>query len=224
MPTASAYAARDAMSPLGPLSIQRRDVGPRDVEIDILFCGVCHSDLHTARSEWPGTVYPCVPGHEIIGRVTAVGTEVTRFRVGQMAGVGCLVDSCQQCASCHEGLEQYCDRGMTMTYNSPDAHIPGQMTYGGYSTSITVTDGFVLSVPDSLDPAAAAPLLCAGITTYSPLRHWNAGPGKKVGIAGLGGLGHMVVKLAHAMGAETVLFTTSPARSPTACGWVQTPW
>ncbi len=210
--TASAYAASDAMSPLRPLSIQRRDVGPRDVRIDILYCGVCHSDLHTARSEWPGTVYPCVPGHEIVGRVTAVGAEVTKFGMGQTVAVGCLVDSCQQCSSCHEGLEQYCDRGMTMTYNSPDAHIPGQMTYGGYSTSITVTEGFVLSVPDSLDPAAAAPLLCAGITTYSPLRHWNAGPGRKVGIAGLGGLGHMGVKLSHAMGAETVLFTTSVSK------------
>ena len=212
MPSVSAYAASDASSPLGPLAIQRRDVGPRDVQIDILYCGVCHSDLHTARSEWPGTVYPCVPGHEIVGRVAAVGAEVTKFSVGQTAAVGCLVDSCQQCASCHEGLEQYCDTGMTMTYNSPDAHIPGQMTYGGYSTSITVTEAFVLRVPDSLDPAAAAPLLCAGITTYSPLRHWNAGPGKKVGIAGLGGLGHMAVKLSHAMGAETVLFTTSAGK------------
>lgn len=212
MPSVSAYAASDASSPLGPLAIQRRDVGPRDVQIDILYCGVCHSDLHTARSEWPGTVYPCVPGHEIVGRVVAVGTEVTKFSVGQTAAVGCLVDSCQQCASCHEGLEQYCDAGMTMTYNSPDPHIPGQMTFGGYSTSITVTEGFVLRVPDSLDPAAAAPLLCAGITTYSPLRHWNAGPGMKVGIAGLGGLGHMGVKLSRAMGAETVLFTTSAGK------------
>ncbi len=212
MPTVSAYAARDAVSPLGPHTIQRRDLGPTDVQIDILFCGVCHSDLHTARSEWPGTVYPCVPGHEIVGRVAAVGADVTRFAVGATVGVGCLVDSCQQCQSCRDGLEQYCDVGMVMTYNSPDPHLPGQMTYGGYSTSITVTEHFVLQIPDALDPAAAAPLLCAGITTYSPLRHWGAGPGKKVGIVGLGGLGHMGVKLAHAMGAETVLFTTSAGK------------
>lgn len=209
MPTASAYASNDASSALGPLSVTRRDVGPTDVQLDILFCGVCHSDLHTARSEWPGTVYPCVPGHEIIGRVTAVGDKVSKVEVGQMVGVGCLVDSCQQCASCADGLEQYCERGMVMTYNSPDPHLPGQMTYGGYSTSVTVTERFVLRLPDGLDPAAAAPLLCAGITTYSPLRHWGAGRGRKVGVVGLGGLGHMAVKLSHAMGAQTVLFTTS---------------
>jgi alcohol dehydrogenase (NADP+) len=212
MPNASAYAALDATSPLGPLTVARREVGPRDVQIEILYCGVCHSDLHTARSEWPGTVYPCVPGHEIIGRVTAVGAEVTRIGVGQMAGVGCLVDACQACASCAEGLEQYCETGMVMTYNSPDAQMPGQMTYGGYSTQITVTERFVLRIPDALDPAAAAPLLCAGITTYSPLRHWQAGPGKKVGIVGLGGLGHMGVKLSHAFGAHTILFTSSASK------------
>ena len=213
MPTVTnAFGGADAVSPLGPLSILRRDVGPSDVQIEILFCGVCHSDLHTVRSEWPGTVYPCVPGHEIVGRVTAVGSSVSRFAVGQLAAVGCLVDSCQHCGSCDEGLEQYCETGMTMTYNSPDAHLPGQMTYGGYSTSITVTERFVLRVPEGLDLAATAPLLCAGITTYSPLRHWGAGPGRKVGIVGLGGLGHMGVKLSHAMGAHTVLFTSSPGK------------
>lgn len=212
MPTpARAYAAHSATSPLAPLTITRRDVGPHDVQIEILFCGVCHSDLHTARSEWPGTVYPCVPGHEIVGRVTAVGSAVTKLAVGQTAAVGCLVDACQHCASCDEGLEQYCP-GMVPTYNGPDAHLPGQMTYGGYSTSVTVTDRFVLRVPDGLDPAAAAPLLCAGITTYSPLRHWGAGPGCKVGVVGLGGLGHMAVKLSHALGAETVLFTSTPGK------------
>jgi alcohol dehydrogenase (NADP+) len=208
-----AYAAFDEQSPLGPLTITRRDPGPTDVQIEILYCGVCHSDIHTARSEWPGTVYPCVPGHEILGRVTAVGNAVRKFAVGDLAAVGCLVDSCRTCESCKAGLEQYCDVfGFVMTYNSPDAHLPGQVTYGGYSTSITVTEDFVLKVPASLDPAAAAPLLCAGITTYSPLRHWGAGPGKKVGIVGLGGLGHMGVKFSHAFGAETVLFTTSPGK------------
>ena len=209
----SAYAAADATSPFGPLTITRRDPGPTDVQIDIRYCGVCHSDLHTARSEWPGTVYPCVPGHEILGTVTAVGDAVTKFAIGDTAAVGCLVDSCRTCESCKDGLEQYCANfGSTMTYNSPDKHLPGQMTYGGYSTSITVTEDFVLKVAPSLDPASAAPLLCAGITTYSPLRHWGAGPGKKVGIVGLGGLGHMGVKFAHAFGAHTVLFTTSASK------------
>jgi uncharacterized zinc-type alcohol dehydrogenase-like protein len=214
MPTsASAYAATGKTTPLGPLTITRRDPGPTDVQIDIRYCGVCHSDLHTVRSEWPGTVYPCVPGHEILGTVTAVGDAVTRFKVGDTAAVGCLVDSCRTCESCKEGLEQYCANfGFTLTYNSPDKHLPGQMTYGGYSTGITVTEDFVLKVAPSLDPASAAPLLCAGITTYSPLRHWGAGPGKKVGIVGLGGLGHMGVKFAHAFGAHTVLFTTSASK------------
>ncbi len=209
----AAYAAHDPTSPLSPLKITRRDPGPTDVAIDILYCGVCHSDLHTARSEWPGTVYPCVPGHEILGKVTAVGNDVTKFKVGDTAAVGCLVDSCRTCASCAAGLEQYCDNfAMVMTYNGPDAHGAGPVTYGGYSASITVTEDFVLKVPESLDPAGAAPLLCAGITTYSPLRHWGAGPGKKVGIVGLGGLGHMGVKFAHAFGAHTVLFTTSAGK------------
>ncbi|HTV01067.1 MAG TPA: NAD(P)-dependent alcohol dehydrogenase [Luteitalea sp.] len=208
----AAYAAADKTAPLGPLTITRRDPGPTDVQIDIRYCGVCHSDLHTARSEWPGTVYPVVPGHEILGTVTAVGTAVTKFKVGDTAAVGCLVDSCRTCASCKDGLEQFCTGGMVMTYNSPDPSLPGQMTYGGYSSSVTVTEDFVLKVAGTLDPAAAAPLLCAGITTYSPLRHWGAGPGKKVGIVGLGGLGHMGVKFAHAFGAHTVLFTTSASK------------
>jgi len=210
---ASAYAAQSADAPLGPFAFQRRQPGPADVHLEILYCGVCHSDLHTARSEWPGTVYPVVPGHEIVGRVVSVGSSVTKFKGGDMAAVGCLVDSCRDCPSCDENLEQYCEKGMVLTYNSPDSHIPGAMTYGGYSTQIVVDQHFVLRVPASLDPAAAAPLLCAGITTYSPLRHWHAGPGKKVGIVGLGGLGHMGVKLAHAMGARTVLFTTSPGKA-----------
>jgi uncharacterized zinc-type alcohol dehydrogenase-like protein len=209
----AAFAAFDKSSPLGPLTITRRDPGPKDVQMDILYCGVCHSDLHTVRDEWGGAVYPVVPGHEILGRVTAVGSAVRKFKVGDTAAVGCLVDSCRQCASCKDGLEQYCDTGgAVFTYGAPDPNMPGQMTYGGYSTSITVTEDFVLSVSETLDPAGAAPLLCAGITLYSPLRHWGAGPGKKVGIVGLGGLGHMGVKFSHALGAETVLFTTSASK------------
>ena len=209
MSTARAYAAFDAKKPLGELAIERRAPGPDDVEIDILFCGVCHSDLHTVRSEWPGTVYPVVAGHEIVGKVTAVGKDVRKFKVGDSAAVGCLVDSCRSCPSCEDHLEQFCEKGFTLTYNSPDVHLPGKMTYGGYSTSIVVDQRFVLSISPKLDLAAAAPLLCAGITTYSPLRHWKVGKGSKVGIVGLGGLGHMGVKLAAAMGAHTVLFTTS---------------
>ena len=210
---ASGFAAHSADTPLGPFAFNRRAPGPRDVHIEILFCGVCHSDLHTARSEWPGTVYPVVPGHEIVGRVVSVGGAVKRFKAGDLAAVGCLVDSCRDCPSCSDNLENYCEKGMVLTYNSPDAHIPGAMTYGGYSTQIVVDEHFVLRLPASLDPAAAAPLLCAGITTYSPLRHWKATAGKKVGIVGLGGLGHMGVKLSHAMGAHTVLFTTSPGKA-----------
>jgi uncharacterized zinc-type alcohol dehydrogenase-like protein len=211
MSITAAYAAPSASAPLAPWSLTRRSPGPRDVDIEILYCGVCHSDLHTARGEWGGTEYPCVPGHEIIGRVSAVGADVTRFSPGQIVGVGCMVDSCRQCPSCDEGLEQYCERGFTGTYNAPDK-ISGGITYGGYSTRIVVDQDFVLRVPDTLNPAAAAPLLCAGITTYSPLRHWKVGPGMKVGIVGLGGLGHMAVKLAHAMGATVSLFTTSPGK------------
>ncbi len=214
MPSARAYAVTSATSTFAPLSIPRRDPGPTDVVLDVHFCGLCHSDLHTARGEWPGTVYPCVPGHELAGVVTAVGAEVTRFAKGDRVGVGCMVGSCRTCASCTAGLEQYCDRGGTVfTYNSPDRHLPGHPTYGGYATHCVVDQDFVLKIPDGLDLAAAAPLLCAGITTYSPLVRWGAGPGRRVGVVGLGGLGHMAIKLAHAMGAHTTLFTTSPAKA-----------
>jgi uncharacterized zinc-type alcohol dehydrogenase-like protein len=217
MSRALAFAAHDSKGPLRPFSFDRRDVGPRDVRIDITFCGVCHSDLHTARGEWAGTAYPCVPGHEIIGRVAEVGREVTKFRVGQTAAVGCMVGSCGACKSCEAGLEQYCTgaSGTVFTYNSRDARSPqpNGITYGGYSNHIVVDQGFCLRVPENLDPAAAAPLLCAGITLYSPLAYWGAGKGKKVGIVGLGGLGHMGVKLSHALGAETVLFTTSASKA-----------
>lgn len=182
-----------------------------DVEMEILFCGVCHSDLHTARNEWPGTLYPCVPGHEIVGRVTRVGSKVTKFKVGDLSAVGCMVDSCRKCENCKAGFEQFCLAFPVFTYNGVDKHLGGH-TFGGYSTSIVVDEAFTLRVPAGLDLAATAPLLCAGITTYSPMRHWKAGPGKKVGVMGLGGLGHMAVKFAHAFGAHTVLFTTSPGK------------
>src|SRR3984957_10997636 len=204
------YAAQSASSPLAPFSLTRGEPLEKDVVIDILYCGVCHSDLHQVRSDWAGTRYPCVPGHEIIGRVAAVGSKVTGFAVGQFAGVGCMVDSCREYASCEHGLEQYCERGFTGTYNG---HISGagENTYGGYSERIGVDEKFVLRIRHAESQlAAAAPLLCAGITTWSPLRHWGAGPGKKVGIVGIGGLGHMGVKLSHALGAHTVAFTTSP--------------
>ncbi len=209
---ANGFAAFDPKSPLGPFNFERRAPGPRDVQIDILYCGVCHSDLHTVKSEWQGTTYPCIPGHEILGRVVGVGDQVTKFKKGDLAAVGCMVDSCRTCPDCLEGLEQYCTNGGTFTYNSADKHLGG-VTYGGYSTGITVDQDFVLQVSSKLDPAGAAPLLCAGITTWSPLRHWNAGPGKKVGVVGLGGLGHMAVKLASALGAEVVLFTSSPGKT-----------
>jgi uncharacterized zinc-type alcohol dehydrogenase-like protein len=213
MTQAAAYAVFDKSSPFKPFQFDRRELTARDVQFDILFCGVCHSDLHTARAEWPGTVYPCVPGHEIVGRVTRVGSDVKGFKPGDLAAVGCMVDSCKTCPSCREGHQQYCDNNdITFTYNSPDKHLPGKMTYGGYSSTIVVDERFCLHVSDQLPLAAVAPLLCAGITLYSPLKHWNTGPGKKVGIVGLGGLGHMGVKLAHAMGAHTVLFTTSPGK------------
>ena len=212
MKKVASYAAAGPKAPLAPLAIERRDPGADDVEIEIQYCGVCHSDLHTARDEWGGTVYPVVPGHEIVGRVTRVGGGVSKFKAGEVVGVGCMVDSCQRCASCAEGLEQYCENGFTGTYNSPDKHTGGS-THGGYSTSVVVDQKFVLRIPEGLDPAAAAPLLCAGITTYSPLRHWRIGKGHKVGVVGLGGLGHMAIKIAHAMGAEVVLFTTSPGKS-----------
>lgn len=213
MSNAKAYAAFDASTPLAPFDFDRRELGARDVQIEIKFCGVCHSDLHTARSEWPGTVYPVVPGHEIVGVVSGVGSSVTKYTQGDLVGVGCLVDSCRECSSCKASEEQYCDNfGMVFTYNSPDKHLPGKMTYGGYSNRIVVDQDFVLSISPKLDLAATAPLLCAGITTYSPLRHWNVGKGMKVGIVGLGGLGHMGVKFSHALGAETVLFTTSESK------------
>ncbi len=206
-----AYAAQDASSPLAAFEIQRRDPGPEDVQIEILYCGVCHSDLHTARNEWHNTLYPSVPGHEIVGRVVAVGNKVQGYSVGDLAGVGCMVDSCGHCDSCHEGEEQYCENGFTGTYNGP--LFGGENTYGGYSQTIVVKQSFVLHIKhDEKHLAHVAPLLCAGITTYSPLRHWGAGPGKKVGIVGLGGLGHMGVKIARAMGATVVLFTTSPGK------------
>jgi uncharacterized zinc-type alcohol dehydrogenase-like protein len=211
MLTCTGFAATTADQPLAPFTFNRRDVGPDDVQIEIAYCGVCHSDLHTARNEWQNTVFPVVPGHEIVGHVTAVGANVTGFKVGDTAGVGCLVGSCQTCSSCKEGLEQYCDNGFVGTYNGPEKVIGG-MTFGGYSNAIVVDKNFVLRIPAGMDLAGAAPLLCAGITTYSPLRHWGAGPGKKVGVIGLGGLGHMAVKLSHAMGAQTVLFTTSPGK------------
>lgn len=209
----SAYVALTAKSPLAPLRIDRRDPGPRDVQIDILYCGVCHSDLHTARGEWAGVEFPVVPGHEIVGRISALGRDVKTHKVGDVVAVGCMVDSCRTCSSCKEGLEQYCSTGAAFTYNSPDVHLPGKRTYGGYSKRIVVDQDFVLRVKDTKNLAAVAPLLCAGITLYSPLRHWKAGPGKKVGIVGLGGLGHMGVKLASAFGAHTVLFTTSPDKT-----------
>src|SRR5277367_5164625 len=212
MKTTKAYAAQSATSPLAPYSFERRDPGPLDVQIEILFCGVCHSDIHTVRSEWGPANYPCVPGHEIVGRVVKVGNKVKKFKEGDLAGVGCMVDSCRECSSCKAGFEQFCLEGMTLTYCSPDKK-SGGFTCGGYSSSIVVDEAFTLRISDKLDLAATAPLLCAGITTYSPLRHWKVGKGQKVGIVGLGGLGHMGLKFAHAFGAHTVLFTTSPGKA-----------
>ncbi len=206
-----AYSAASATSPLASTSIQRREPTERDVQIEILFCGICHSDLHQVRNEWKEvmpTVYPCVPGHEIVGRVTKVGPAVKKFKPGDLAAVGCMVDSDHTCQNCMDGLEQFCP-GLILTYNFPDKHLGG-VTYGGYSDSIVVDEFFVLRVPPNLNLAGAAPLLCAGITTYSPMHHWGVTKGKKVGVVGLGGLGHMAVKFAHALGAHTVVFTTSP--------------
>ncbi|HEU4686100.1 MAG TPA: NAD(P)-dependent alcohol dehydrogenase [Nitrospira sp.] len=210
---AKAYSAASATSSLAPSTIPRRDPGAHDVQIDILFCGICHSDLHQVRNEWKNvmpTVYPCVPGHEIVGRVAKVGAAVTRFKPGDAAAVGCMVDSDRTCRECRSGLEQFCPN-VTLTYNFPDKHLGG-VTYGGYSDSIVVDERFVLRVPSNLDLAGAAPLLCAGITTYSPMRHWGVTKGKKVGVVGFGGLGHMAVKFAHALGAHVVVFTTSPSK------------
>jgi uncharacterized zinc-type alcohol dehydrogenase-like protein len=214
MYNAKAYSAVSETSPLASTTIPRREPQENDVQIEILFCGICHSDLHQVRNEWSGvmpTVYPCVPGHEIVGRVTSVGSAVTGFKPGDLAAVGCMVDSDRTCPECQAGQEQFCPN-FTLTYNFPDKHLGG-VTYGGYSDSIVVDQKFVLHVPNNLDLAGVAPLLCAGITTYSPLRHWGVGPGKKVGIVGLGGLGHMGVKFAHALGAQVVVFTTSPGKT-----------
>ena len=205
--TVNAYAATSATEPLVPTTIERRSVGPHDVLIEIRYAGICHSDIHTARSEWGETTYPLVPGHEIAGIVTEVGSRVTRHAVGDRVGVGCMVDSCGECVNCRNGEEQFCVKGGTMTYGSVGKD--GQPTQGGYSTQVVVTEDFVLKIPDGLDLDVAAPLLCAGITTYSPLRHWGAGPGKKVAVVGLGGLGHMAVKIAHAMGAEVTVLSQS---------------
>jgi uncharacterized zinc-type alcohol dehydrogenase-like protein len=208
----TAYGAYAADKPVDRMDIERRQPGPRDVQIEIAFCGICHSDLHTVRGEWSGTLYPCVPGHEIVGHVSAVGGEVMKFKAGDTVGVGCLVGSCQHCHACSEGLEQYCESGMVGTYNGRTPDPPGH-TLGGYSQRIVVDEGFVLRIRHPEDQlAAVAPLLCAGITTYSPLRHWQVGHGSKVGIVGIGGLGHMGIKLAHAMGAHTVAFTTSESK------------
>lgn len=210
--TVRAYGATAKDQPIRAMEIERRAPGAHDVQIEVAYCGVCHSDLHTARSEWPGTLYPCVPGHEIVGHVSAVGSAVKGRAVGDVVGVGCIVDSCRKCRSCGEGLEQYCEAGMIGTYNSPTNDAPGH-TLGGYAQRIVVDERYVLTVRHPKEQlAAVAPLLCAGITLYSPLRHWGAGPGKRVGIVGIGGLGHMGVKLAHAMGAHTVAFTTSEAK------------
>jgi alcohol dehydrogenase (NADP+) len=215
MSTAHGYAAQSSDSPLSPFTFVRRDLRKNDVQIDILYCGVCHSDIHTAHGEWDGTVYaegtifPCIPGHEIVGRVNSVGADVTSFKAGDLVAVGTMVDSCKECDNCKRGLEQHCQRGTTWTYNAPD-RITGENTFGGYSDSVVVREEFVLKVRHKeKDLAAVAPLLCAGITMWSPLRHWNAGPGKKVGIVGIGGLGHMGIKLAHALGAYVVAFTTT---------------
>ena len=205
------YAAHTHTSPLVPFNFERRDLGPNDVQIEILYCGICHSDIHQVRNEWGGSTFPMVPGHEIVGKVSQVGSAVTDFNIGDSVGVGCLVDACGECADCRDDLEQYCNQAV-FTYNSYDKHTGGS-NYGGYSNSIVVDRHFVLKVPDKLDLAAAAPLLCAGITTYSPLMHWQVGEGDKVGVVGLGGLGHMAVKFAHALGAHVVMFTTTPGKA-----------
>ncbi|GAB1350291.1 NAD(P)-dependent alcohol dehydrogenase [Ignavibacteriales bacterium] len=198
-------------APMYEMGIVRRELQPTDIEIDILYCGICHSDLHQVRNEWGMTAYPIVPGHEIVGRVTRTGDKVTKFKVGELAAVGCIIDSCGKCENCEDGLEQYCEAGVTFTYNSPDKYT-GKITYGGFSETYICDESFVLRVPENLDLAAAAPLLCAGVTVYSPLKHWQAGPGKKVGVLGMGGLGHVAIKIAKAMGAEVVVFTTSPSK------------
>ncbi|MEJ5106845.1 NAD(P)-dependent alcohol dehydrogenase [Chryseobacterium sp. MYb328] len=210
--TVKAYGAESTTADLKEMNIERREVTSQDVEIEILYCGVCHSDLHTARNDWGGTLYPAVPGHEIVGRITKVGSEVSKFKVGDLAGVGCIVDSCGHCNSCQHDLAQYCENGFIGTYNGKDKHLGGH-TFGGYSQKVVVDSEHVLKVPENLDPAAVAPLLCAGITTWSPLRHWNVGPDSKVAVVGLGGLGHMAIKLAKGLGAEVTLFSRTPGKT-----------
>lgn len=207
-----AYGADAATADLKPMDIERRKTGDEDVKIDITYCGVCHSDIHTVRNDWKNSTYPVIPGHEIIGRVVEVGSKVSGFKKGDLVGVGCMVDSCQSCSACKDDLEQFCEKGATFTYNSKDKHLSGQ-TYGGYSTTVVVNKDFVLKVPENIDEKGAAPLLCAGITTWSPLRHWKVKKGDKVGVVGLGGLGHMGVKFANALGAHVVMITTSPSKS-----------
>jgi uncharacterized zinc-type alcohol dehydrogenase-like protein len=207
-----AYGATASTEDLKPLDIERRATGKDDIKIDITYCGVCHSDIHMARNDWKGASYPVVPGHEIIGRVVEVGANVSTHKIGDLVGVGCMVDSCQTCSSCQQDLEQFCENGATFTYNSPDKHLEGKQTYGGYSTSVVVDEKFVLRIPGNLDEAATAPLLCAGVTTWSPLTHWKVKKGDKVGVIGLGGLGHMGVKFANALGAHVVMITTSPEK------------
>ncbi|MCY0978872.1 NAD(P)-dependent alcohol dehydrogenase [Chryseobacterium wangxinyae] len=207
-----AYGTESKEADLKEMNIERREPTPNDVEIEILYCGVCHSDLHTARNDWGGTKYPAVPGHEIVGKITRIGSDVTKFKVGDLAGVGCIVDSCGTCESCKKDLEQYCKTGFVGTYNGKDEHLGGH-TFGGYSEKVVVDAGHVLKIPENLDLAAVAPLLCAGITTWSPLKHWNVGPDSKVAVVGLGGLGHMAIKLAKGLGAEVTLFSRSPGKS-----------
>jgi alcohol dehydrogenase (NADP+) len=211
MNNTKAYAAQSATDPLGPFSLNRRDIRPHDVQIDILYCGVCHSDIHQVRDEWGGSIYPMVPGHEIVGRVVKTGNQVSKFKIGDLVGVGCFVDSCRECPECKAGLEQYCDQGMSPTYNGyeQDGKTP---TYGGYSTQIVVDENYTLSVSPKLPLEGVAPLLCAGITTYSPLRHWKVGKGHKLGVLGLGGLGHMAVKLGASLGAEVTMLSSSPSK------------
>lgn len=203
-----AFGAETAVDPLKNLKIERRTVTPHDVEIEILYCGICHSDLHSIHNDWGSTIYPIVPGHEIVGKITKVGNEVTKFKIGDLAGVGCIVDSCRECEHCHDGEEQFCEKGWTVVFNSPDTK-HGGVTYGGFSESIVVDENYVVHIPETLDLPSAAPILCAGITVYSPLKHWGAAQGKNIGIIGIGGLGHMAIKIAKAMGAYVTVFTTS---------------
>jgi len=212
MNTIKAYGTESTKDDLKEMTIERRDVLENDVKIDILYCGVCHSDIHAAKNDWGNTKYPLVPGHEIVGKVTDVGSKVKNYKKDDLVGVGCMVDSCQECAPCEADLEQFCEKGMVGTYNGKNKHT-GKQTFGGYSTTVTVREEFVLKIPTNLDTKAVAPLLCAGITTYSPLNHWNVKKGDKVGVVGLGGLGHMGIKFAHAMGAETIMITTSPDKA-----------